>query len=275
MSRANVSYHLLQLEKTVGVQLIRRTTREIELTEVGRRIYEHGKNIQNEMLALQDTVLNLGQRLQGRVGLSVPSGYGDMVMSDWLLAFKARYPGIVLDVMFENRAEILRDDVDIAVRIAPEPPASLVAHKLGTVRYLACASRSWLQHNPAPQTLADLHHSPVISADTHYRQLRLAAYCGAERQEVMLAPVLISAHFPFLRKAILAGLGIGIVPDYVVQAEIANGEVIVMLEDWRLSIFGANMYMLHMPGVRQTRAVQTCIQFLKECAQASAEQEQP
>ena len=103
MTRANVSYHLHQLEKSVGVQLVGRTTRRVEPTEVGLRLYAHGRAIQNEMLAARETIATLGQGLQGRVGLSVPSGYGQMVMSDWLIDFKRLYPGIVLDVRFESK----------------------------------------------------------------------------------------------------------------------------------------------------------------------------
>ena len=79
MTRANVSYHLKQLEKSVGLQLVRRTTRRVEPTEVGLRLYAHGRSIQNEMQAARETITTLGQGLQGRVGLSVPSGYGQMV----------------------------------------------------------------------------------------------------------------------------------------------------------------------------------------------------
>ena len=118
MSRANVSYHLNQLERSVGLQLVRRTTRRVEPTEIGLRLYEHGRTIRNALLAAHESVATLGQSLQGRVRLSVPSGYGQIVMSDWLIAFKRLYPGIVLDVMFENRVEdLLRDEVDIAVRV--------------------------------------------------------------------------------------------------------------------------------------------------------------
>jgi DNA-binding transcriptional LysR family regulator len=104
MTRANVSYHLHQLERAVGLQLVRRTTRRVEPTEVGLRLYQHGLNIQNELLAANESVTALGRSLQGRVRLSVPSGYGQMVMSHWLVDFKRLYPGIVLDVTFENRS---------------------------------------------------------------------------------------------------------------------------------------------------------------------------
>ena len=266
MTRANVSYHLGQLEKAVGVQLVRRTTRRVEPTEVGWRLYEHGRSICNEIVAAQETITNLGQGLQGRVGISMPSGYGQMVMSHWLIEFKRLYPGIVLDVVFENRVENLRDEVDIAVRILPEPPQQLVARDFGTVRYLACASAGYAQAHGLPASLEQLRTQPLITANVVGRHLSLRGYRQGERHEVMLAPTMISDHYPFLRQAILAGLGIGLVPDYVVQDVIASGEVVTALDDYRLSIFGTNMYLLYLPNRHQTRAVRTCIDFLMDKA---------
>jgi DNA-binding transcriptional LysR family regulator len=270
MTRANVSYHLGQLEKNAGVQLVRRTTRRVEPTEVGRRLYEHGRRVQNEMLAARETIATFGQGLQGRVGLSVPSGFGELVMSQWLIEFKRQFPGIVLDVLFENRADVLRDEVDIAIRVMPEPPPSLVARDLGNVRYVACASREYAAQHGLPAQLAQLATAPVITSGVQGRQLRLRAYRGGEREDAILEPTLISEHFPFLRKAILAGLGVGIVPDYVVKDTVASGEVLTTLDDYRLSIFGTSMYLLYMPDRHQIRAVRTCIDFLLEKARSMA-----
>ncbi len=266
VTRANVSYHLSQLEKAVGLQLVHRTTRRVEPTEVGWRLYEHGRAISNEIVAAKETISNLGQGLQGRVGISMPSGFGQMVMSHWLIEFKGLYPGIVLDVVFENRVENLRDEVDIAIRILPEPPQQLVARDMGTVRYLACASQTYAQTHGLPTELDQLRTLPLITANVVGRQLSLRGYKAgsavAERHEVLLAPTLISDHYPFLRQGILAGLGIGLVPDYVVQDVIASGDVVTALDDYRLSIFGTHMYLLYLPNRRQTRAVRTCIDFI-------------
>jgi DNA-binding transcriptional LysR family regulator len=267
ITRANVSYHLMQLEKSVGVQLVRRTTRRMEPTELGLRLYQHGRAIQNEMLAARETIAMLGKGLQGRVGLSVPSGYGQMVMSDWLIEFKRLYPGIVLDVLFENRVDdLVRDEVDIAVRVLPEPPPMLVARDLGSVRYLACASRDYAQQHGLPTQLEQLRTAPLITSGVVGRQLRLRAYQGEERQEIMLEPTLISEHFPFLREGILAGVGIGLVPDYVVAQDIAQGLVVTALDEWRLSIFGTRMFLLRMPDKYQTLAARTLIDFVVEKA---------
>lgn len=265
MSRANVSYHLNQLERSVGAQLVRRTTRRAEPTEIGLRLYQHGLAIQGELLAARESVTTLGQSLQGRVRLSVPSGYGQLVMSGWLIDFKRMYPGIVLDVLFENRIEdLLRDEVDIAIRVVPEPPQNLVARELGPVRYVACASPAFAGANGLPTQLDQLHGAPVVTSAVVGRQLRVSAYQGEERREVILEPTLISENFLFLRQAILAGLGIGLVPDYVVQDDVRRGEVVTTLDDWRLSIFGTRMYMLYMPNRQHTRAIRTFIDFILE-----------
>ena len=267
MTRANVSYHLAQLERSVGLQLVRRTTRRVEPTEVGLRLYEHGCSIRNELLAAKESVSTLGQALQGRVRLSVPSGYGQVVMSSWLIEFKRLHPGIVLDVMFENRVEdLLRDEVDIAIRVMSEPPQNLVARGMGPVRYVACASRAYAGSQALPQRLEELRTAPLITAGVVGRQLRVSAYLDADRHEVLLEPTLISENFLFLRQAILAGLGVGLVPDYVVHEDVQRGEVVTTLDAWRLSIFGTQMFMLYMPNRHHTRAASTFIDYVLERA---------
>lgn len=263
MSRANVSYRLNQLERDLGQQLLRRTTRRIQPTEIGTRLYEHGVAIRNELLAARESVTMLGQTLHGRVRLSVPTGYGQLVMSDWLVDFKRQYPGIVLDVVFENRvADLLKGEVDIAVRVMSEPPQNLVARDMGQVRYVACASTAYARMTGLPDRIEQLRSIPLITSAVVGRQLRVAASRDSERHEVILQPTLISENFVFLRRSILAGLGVGIVPDYVMQEDVARGDAVTALNEWQLSIFGTHMYMLYMPNQHHTLAAATLIDFV-------------
>jgi DNA-binding transcriptional LysR family regulator len=267
MTRANVSYHLNHLERSIGQQLVRRTTRRVEPTEIGLRLYEHGRAIRNELLKARESIATLGQSPQGRVRLSVPSGYGQLVMSLWLLDFKRLYPGIVLDVVFENRVEdLIRDEVDIAVRVMSEPPQNLVARDMGSVHYVVCASRAYAEANGMPVDLDTLSTAPLIASAVVSRHLRVTAYHAEERHEVIVEPTLISENYLFLRQAVLAGVGIGMVPDYVVQQDVERGDVVTALHAWRLSVFGSRMYMLYMPNRHHTRAASTFIEFLLERA---------
>ena len=81
-----------------------------------------------------------------------------------------------------------------------------------------------------------------------------------------LHPTLASENFQFLREAVLAGLGVGLVPDYVVEQDVAEGRVVTALNDWRLSVFGTRMFLLRMPGRYQTLATRTLIDFVVDKA---------
>jgi DNA-binding transcriptional LysR family regulator len=271
MSRANVSYHLTQLEKSVGMQLMRRTTRRVELTEVGRRLYNHGRVIRDEVLAAKESVATFGKGLHGSVRLSVPTGFGHLVMSTWLIEFKRSYPDISLDLLFDNRVDdLLRDEVDVAVRVMPEPPQQMVAVELAQVRYVTCASVEYAQAHGMPSRLEDLADAPLITSAVTGRDLRVSAYQADERRELTLHPTLASENFQFLREAILAGLGVGLVPDYVVKQDTDDGRIVTALHNWRLSVFGTRMFLLRMPGHYQTLATRTLIDFVVQKARSWA-----
>lgn len=269
MSRANVSYHLTQLEKSVGLQLLRRTTRRVELTEIGQRLYDHGRVIRDEVMAARESVAMLGKGLHGSVRLSLPTGFGHLVMSGWLIDFKRQYPDIALDLLFDNRVDdLLRDEVDVAVRVMSEPPQQMVAIELAQVRYVTCASVEYARDHAMPVELDDLVSVPLITSAVAGRDLRVAAYRGDARRELTLHPTLASENFQFLREAILAGIGVGLVPDYVVQQDAANGRVVTSLGDWRMSVFGTRMFLLRMPDRYQTLATRTLIDFVVARARA-------
>jgi DNA-binding transcriptional LysR family regulator len=136
------------------------------------------------------------------------------------------------------------------------------------VRYVACASRAYAAASGLPRELEQLRGAALITSGVVGRQLRLSAYLGAERHEVTLEPTLISEHFPFLRQAIVAGLGVGIVPDYVVADLVSTGDVLTTLDRWRLSIFGTQLFMLYMANRHQTLAAKTFIQFIIQRARS-------
>ncbi|MGY0194378.1 LysR family transcriptional regulator [Leptothrix sp. BB-4] len=263
MSRANVSYHLTQLEKSVGQQLLRRTTRRMELTEVGQRVYEHGSAIRNEWKAARESVAMFGKALHGSVRLSMPTGFGHLVMSPWLIEFKRQYPDIALELLFDNQVgDLLRDEVDLAVRVMSEPPPNLIAIELARVRYVLCATPAFIDAQGLPQTLDDLARLPLITSAVSGRELKVTGYQDDERHERTLHPTLASENFQFLREAVLAGLGLGLVPDYVVAQDVVEGRLVTALDDWRLSVFGSRLHLLRMPGRYQTLATRTLIDFI-------------
>jgi DNA-binding transcriptional LysR family regulator len=205
----------------------------------------------------------LGKGLHGSVRLSLPTGFGHLVMSGWLIEFKRRYPDIALDLLFDNRVDdLLREEVDVAVRVMSEPPQQMVATELARVHYVTCASVEFARARAMPLRLEDLGQVPLITSAVAGRELRVSAYQADERRELTLHPTLASENFQFLREAILAGLGVGLVPDYVVRQDVSDGRVVTSLDDWRLSVFGTRMFLLRMPDRYQTLATRTLIDYV-------------
>lgn len=265
MSRANVSYHLTQLEKSLGAELLRRTPQGNELTEVGERIYHHATRIVNESEVLIETVQSGVDELSGRLGVSVPTGYGQLVIGPWLIEFKKRYPGIMLEVRFDNFVDnLVRDGVDLAISVRSEPPPMLVVRNLGPLRYVVCASSQWASDNVMPATMQELDSVPVVTTGGITGQAHLKAVVDGQTNELHLRPTLLSRNFPYLRECILAGVGVGIVPDYVVEDLIRAGRVATSMDDHVLTLDASSMYLLYTPNRYQSRAFKTMIDFLMD-----------
>ena len=264
VSRSSVSQRLNQLERDVGQQLLRRTTRQIEPTELGWKLYEHGRAMRQQLQAASESVSSLGQSLQGTVRLSVPSGYGQLAMSAWLTEFMQLYPEVTLEVVFDNDIEdLLEGEVDFAMRVMTEPPPNLVARNMGPVHYEACAAPALVAKYGMPRSLADLHQVPLITSNLTGQKLRLAGHRVGRSAELRIKPRLMSANFYFLRDAILQGLGVGVVPDYMVREPLQRGELVRLpFAAGSLDFLSKNKYLLYMPTRYQTRAIATLIDFL-------------
>ena len=266
MSRANVSKRLNQFEKQLGAELLRRTTRQLEPTELGWQLYEHARNIRHELMAANESLENLGRSLSGTVRLNVPSGYGQHMMSQWFMEFMRLHPRITLDVIFDNSLEdLVKGTVDFSIRVLGDVPSNVVAQRLGAVEYVACAAPALVEVMGRPESLAALKKLPLITSRLTEQKMRLAGHTQPAGQHQPVRPRLMSANFFFLRDAILQGLGVGVVPNYMVAQEIAQGTLVQLpLPAEELAFLSAHMYLLYMPSRYQTKAQATLIAFLRD-----------
>lgn len=264
MSRANVSQRINRFERQLGVQLLRRTTRELVPTEIGLRLYEHGVAMRHEVKAADEVVNDLGKGLHGTVRLGVPIGYGQLRMSAWLTEFMALHPDIALHAIFNNDLEeLVTGSIDFAVRVMAEPPAHLVARRLGTVRYVACAASAFLERHGSPQNLEALKAMPLIASSQTGERLQTTWVPGPSRRVARIRPRLLSANFHFLLDAIAQGLGVGLMPDYMVAGAVERGELhILRLEPEALDFLSTQKFLLHVPDRYQTPAVRALIDFI-------------
>jgi DNA-binding transcriptional LysR family regulator len=263
-TRSNISYRLRLLEESLGVQLLRRTTRQLEPTHIGAGMYEHGLNILREAAAAAALVSSAGKSLQGHVRLSVPTGLGNILLSDLLIQFKRDNPDISLDVLFDNRmSNLVSENIDIAIRVISSPPDAVVATKLADVEWIVCATPQYLEEKGAPANVKELAEHAVVCSAAIGQRLRVTSTLASQIDRVELEPSVRSENFLFLKEAVIGGLGIGVLPHYAIMDDIAAGKVARLFPEHRISVFGSKLYLLTMPSRFQTMATKELIAFLK------------
>ncbi|MDS1140250.1 LysR substrate-binding domain-containing protein [Pusillimonas sp. SM2304] len=264
MSRANLSYRLKTLEDQLGVQLLRRTTKAMQLTDIGAAVYAHGRNMLYEFAAVRDIVSNATGTVSGHVRLSVAAGLGHLALSDILVQFRRAHPEVTFDVVFSNQiVNLVEEGIDIALRVLSTPPANSKATALADVDWVVCSSPGYMQDKPAVHVLEDLRSLDIVCASAVGAALRVTGRYDGGSRSVELQPVLRSDNFVFLKQAVMEGGGIGFLPRYMVKPELESGALVRHLPYYRISVFGATIFLLTPPTRYQAAAAQLMIEFLK------------
>tara|TARA_R110002020_G_scaffold50641_1_gene142823 strand:+ start:1017 stop:1922 length:906 start_codon:yes stop_codon:yes gene_type:complete len=264
-SRSHVSRRLKALEQSIQVQLFRRTTRQVEPTQIGWALYEHAARISQELNALQATVEDLGKNLRGHIRLSVPVALGQQVVGPLLLEFASLYPEVSLQLTFSNRIfDLVAAEIDVAIRVTSTPPDALVARDLGPVDWALCASPAYLRAQGTPQEPEDLLRLDMVSVNVPDQRLPLELFDGRETRTLTLRPRLQTEDMLFLKRAVLADIGCALLPLYSVQQELDSGELLRLLptQRVRVSAWGDQLYLLTAPNLYPTLATRTLIEFL-------------
>ncbi|HJV76394.1 MAG TPA: LysR family transcriptional regulator [Noviherbaspirillum sp.] len=265
-TRSSVSRRLKALEQTMRVQLLRRTTRRLELTHIGWALYEHAVKITQEMAALQATVEDMGRSLRGHLRVSVPVGLGQMMLGPLLLEFCERYPEVTLQLTFSNRVfDLLAEEIDVAVRVAATPPDSYVARELAKVDWILCVSPTYLAQHGAPANPAQLSRYSVVMPPVRNNRLVLQLSDGTRNHSVELIPRLQCADLQFLKRAILAASGYGVLPHYLIRDELADGRLLQALPGYKpdTELWGDKLYLITAPNLYPTLAIRTLVEFLR------------
>jgi DNA-binding transcriptional LysR family regulator len=197
--------------------------------------------------------------------VSVPTGFGQLWLNPLLIDFKRRHPGVTLNVVFDNQVtDLVSEDIDIAIRVLSRPPESLVATDLGRVKWVLCATPAYLAAHPPGDDIRQLQHARLICATAVGQPFKLTARRDSSRLEVRLVPEVQSDNFAFLRDATLGGLGLGLLPRYVVGEQLRNGTLTRVFGDYELAAFGSHLFMLTLPSRYRTQATRQLMTWLRE-----------
>ena len=233
-SRTAVSRDIAELESYLGVRLLNRTTRQLSLTEAGERFLVRARGVVADFEEACREAASLAIRPHGRLRLNAPMSFGVLHVAPLLPAFMTRYPGIAMDVVFEDRqADLVEEGYDLAIRIGLLRDSSLVATRLAACRMVVCAAPANLARHGRPEHPQDL---------TGHECLGYRYWSGGDRWhfeghgESFSVPVqsrLSTNNGVALRAAAEGGLGIILEPSFIVADALRRGTLEPVLPGFR------------------------------------------
>lgn len=262
VSKATVSKAIARLEAQLGTALFHRTSRRLTLTDSGTALAERAGRILAEAQAAEEAAIDSAKAPSGLVRIAAPITFGVRFVSDAIADLLTEHPGIQIDLRLSDaRVDIVADGFDIALRIADLPDSSLRARRLAPVKARVVASPSYLQAHGTPLHPADLaHHACFLYANA----IGAWQFRKADGEEAAVRPAgpLITDNGDAMMPALLAGLGIARLPDFIIDRELADGRLVEILGDW--SPMNIALHLLTPPSTLRPARVELVIEFLSQ-----------
>lgn len=229
--KSSISRSLVRLEEAVGAVLIERSTRYLRLTDAGLLLQRHARRILDEVGEAENAVGGLIGVPSGTLRVSVPFTFAAGPLAPMLPGFLARYPDVRVALTVDNRnIDLLTEQIDIAIRIGPLPDSDLIARRLATFSLRTYASQAYLAARGTPATVNDLlDHTLIASRDRRY-VWRFRSPSG-NVQELDIVPGTVVPEPAVAQTMLMAGVGIGRLPDFQAAEAIAEGTLVRVLPD--------------------------------------------
>jgi len=233
--KAHLSRAVSQLERSLGVRLLERTTRSLSLTEVGREFHERSLAI---LAAVEDAQVAVQQAQgapRGTLRLTCGVEFGMLAVGAWINRYLATYPQMTVDAEITGRVvDLVHEGFDLAIRLGPLPDSTLAARRLGSLAYALYAAPAYLKRRGTPRAPQELvAHDRLVFAPGQARgSWRLSQ--GAESHHVTRPPRLRATNSFAVRDAAAQGLGIAALPRLIGDPLVRAGELRMVLRDWSL-----------------------------------------
>jgi DNA-binding transcriptional LysR family regulator len=212
LTTSHVSRSVASLEEELGVRLLRRTTRRVTLTDAGRAYFDRTHELITALRSANEDTAQAGKEPRGIIRLTATLGFSVSFLPAVIADFIDRYPRVQFDLLFTSQPlDLVKDNIDIAVRTGHLKDSSLVARRVGRMVFGLFANPKYLRRRGAPKTLADLLQHDCL----HYRPAGRYGWKltdGSKEVTVAVTGPLLVDETVFMHQAILCGVGIGLLP---------------------------------------------------------------
>lgn len=240
LSRALVSRHVAMLEQRLGVRLLHRTTRSLNLTDEGRSYLSFCERLFRDIEGQERALVETPAEPSGTLRLAAPKSFGALHLSDAIIAFARAQPKLHVQVILENvsfqPADFGKRGFDLVLQFAPARNASLAETPVAAMDWVVCAAPSVLIREGKPASPGDLVRFPCLLHESALPNDRLWRFEGPRGPlSVKITGSFSSNSALALRKAAIAGLGAALLPRYVVADDIAAGNLVQLFPRHRVA----------------------------------------
>jgi len=234
LSTMMISKYIAQLEASLGVVLLNRTTRSLNLTSAGEAFYNRSKQLLEDLAELEASTAQLGECVAGQIKISAPIDFGGIYMVPAIEQYMRRFPEVRVLMSLDNKPPNLRDgSFDISILVTDKLDPGVVARKIAETELCTYAAPAYLVEKGVPQTIEDLAgHQCLHYVDTphgDYWQFNV----DGESKRIKADWVLASNNGRALCQAAALGMGIVQAPRLSVISYLNSGELIEILRDYR------------------------------------------
>jgi DNA-binding transcriptional LysR family regulator len=262
LSRAMVSTHVQRLERRFGLRLLNRTTRMVAVTPAGADYLAHCRRVFAELAAAEETLRRGKEQPTGRLRVDVPGSFARHLLLPAMPDFLGRYPGIEVEVRINERlVDIIKEQVDLAVRGGPVTDPDLVARPIARARYVLCASPSYLARRGRPQSVGDLaNHVLIGSTAADSTQARPWTFPdGIEPPRLRFGVTVNETEAVMLAAA--SGIGIAQTMDLMAARAVLDGRLQVVLPE--AAAPGPPISVVHTRAAERLARVRVFSEFLR------------
>jgi len=259
--KAAVSRAVADLERTLGVRVLERTTRRVALTDAGRLVYPHARRLGEEADQARAAVAKLQSPEARPLRVAADPTYGRVLLAPLVPRFLEAFVHVPLEVALDAQ-QLAAGHWDVAVRTRPQATEGLRQRLLGAPPALLCATPAYLQQRGVPERPDDLRSHELLTPDAaELPEFRLQLARGTQRAEVPLTPKLAVDDPAVLHAATAAGLGIGLLPEFLCRQGLATGRLKAVLPEWAVPPAAA-LHALYPAALESDARVQQFVDFL-------------
>lgn len=262
--KANLSRKISRLEDSLGVTLLERTTRSQRITEAGELYLAHCRRIHQEIDLADASINKILNKLEGHIRIGASVGIGHEILKPVLGKFMQSHPAITLQLSLLNRrVDLIEEGFDMVIRIGDLEDSRLIAKRLGKVSRKIYVSPDYLERCDEIKSVKQLEQHQFLLMSSVQNYGRLLIESNEKKYELKLKPKMLIDDFLILKQMVVEGVGLAIIPDYMCQQEVADGQLIEVLPGWGMpDVEVCALYPKHRLNIPKVKAFVDFIQHV-------------